>query len=200
MLKNIENAMPTLASMYAKRILEKYYDKLSATEIFTRLKNMNDGEKHIVEFMLYILSSFLDQKMDENTAVKKFLREIGIDAPPEVAKRIMNHDNSAKKLAPEKSSLLGLFLGLGIKDDELMEIADWLSGLEKSQREKALNILGSLTQEDLKRISQMNPDKKREILKLIERGFFSKKSFSEKTKESYGEILGELNTWLKTKL
>ena len=53
-----------------------------------------------VEFGLNFLTTILDQKLNDDTALKKFIKEIGMDAASELSKRLIN---SAKDGAPDNS-------------------------------------------------------------------------------------------------
>lgn len=188
--------LATIAAMYTKRLLEKHYDKLAATDIITQLKNKGGGEKYILEFVLYVFAAMLNHQLDENTAIKKFLHEVAIDAPPEIAKRIIN--NSAASHSPKGVLPINSFLELG--NDELMALLDWLNAMDTKNRTKTLKTLGALNNAELKKVIALDQEKREKFLDFFETSSHGEKSFSEKASDATGEALDDILGWLKAKL
>ena len=89
--KKILNGLAVIAASYAKRWMESnIYDRVVDTKIGHKLKNIDVRAIYGIEFGLNFLTSMLDQKMPEDTALKKFVKEIGMDAASELSKRLLN--------------------------------------------------------------------------------------------------------------
>lgn len=99
--KKMLNGIAILAAGYAKRWMESnVYDRVVDTKIGQKLKNMDKKAIFGIEFGLNFLTTILDQNFNDDTAVKKFIKEVGMDAASELSKRLIN---GAKEGAPDNS-------------------------------------------------------------------------------------------------
>ena len=97
------NSLAVFAAGYAKRWMEGgVYDRLFKTKYGEKIKRLDKKAAYGIEFGLNFLTSILDQKMLEDTALKKFIKEIGMDAASELSKRLIN---GAKKDSSENTDL-----------------------------------------------------------------------------------------------
>lgn len=89
--KKMLNGIAIFAAGYAKRWMEgNFYDRVIDTKIGRRFKKMDKKAVFGIEFGLNFLTTILDQKLNDNTALKKFIKEIGMDAASEISKRLIN--------------------------------------------------------------------------------------------------------------
>lgn len=90
------NSLAILAAGYAKRWMEgNVYDKVFETKFGEKFKNLGKKSAYGIEFGLNFLTSVLDQKFHDDTALKKFIKEIGMDAASELSKRLINGTKEA---------------------------------------------------------------------------------------------------------
>lgn len=89
--KNKLNTLAVIVASYAKRWMEGgVYDRLFKTKYGEKIKGLDKKTLYGIEFGLNFLTSVLDQKISEDTALKKFIKEIGMDAASELSKRLLN--------------------------------------------------------------------------------------------------------------
>jgi hypothetical protein len=76
------------------------YDRVIDTKIGQKFKNLDKKAVYGIEIGLNFLTTVLDQNFNDNTAVKKFIKEVGLDAASELSKRLIN---GAKKDSSDNS-------------------------------------------------------------------------------------------------
>lgn len=97
--KKTLNGIAVFAAGYAKRWLEgNLYDRVIQTKIGQKFKNLDNKAIYGIEFGLNFLTTILDQKFQDDTALKKFVKEVGMDAASELSKRLLN---GLKKDSPD---------------------------------------------------------------------------------------------------
>jgi hypothetical protein len=167
MAKERSDSLALFISNYLKRMLEESYNQFGKSKICQMLKSQNSAVKYAIEAMLYSLSVFLNQEVSQNSVFKRVLVEIGTDAAPELAKRIINgakqqlQETNAptedKKLAAKILDLDPASLQRFLQDFISMEpvergrVAKQISGLDKAKLEKLIR----LPLETLKQFAQM---------------------------------------------
>ena len=82
-----------ILSSYAKRIAERYYNKLFETPWGKRLIAQGKTVKYAEEFLLYLISAYADERLPERTVFQMFFRDVFLDAFPEFAKRMLNGES-----------------------------------------------------------------------------------------------------------
>lgn len=89
--KKLLNNFAVIAASYAKRWMESgVYDRLFKTKYGEKIKRLDKRAAYGIEFGLNFLTSVLDQKISEDTALKKFIKEVCMDAASELSKRLLN--------------------------------------------------------------------------------------------------------------
>lgn len=98
MNKKFLSSLAVVAASYAKRWMESgVYDRLF-DKYGEKIKRLDKKAAYGIELGLNFLTGVLDQKMSEDTALKKFFKEIGMDAASELSKRLLN---GLKKDSPD---------------------------------------------------------------------------------------------------
>ena len=119
--------LPVFAANYAKRFMEHVYDSAFQTELGRKLAAMGKPSKYTVEFGLNLLTAFFEDQLAENTKLRKFVKEVGIDVAPEISKRMINGAREeikmSAKTAEEKEVAQLLF---GLEDNEFIGLFGWL--------------------------------------------------------------------------
>ena len=90
-VESFKRGLAITLSGYTKRWMESgVYDRLMDTGLGQQLKGLDPKAKFGIEGGLYVLTAILDQKFSEDTAIKTLIKELGMDAGPEIAKRMIN--------------------------------------------------------------------------------------------------------------
>lgn len=162
------NAVAVFASGYAKRILDQHYDKLEDTDVGRKLKALDPKLKYGIEAGLYALMTYVDQKFVANTPLKKFVKEVIKDAPPEIAKRMLSDlradlsSDAAHSTQPEGRTALECLLSLD--DAALASMLGWIASVAPADAQHTAQSLARLSPEQLRRFASLNPEQKALIL------------------------------------
>ncbi len=204
--KKILNSLAVFSAGYMKRWLEgNLYDRIFKTELGEKLKSLDKKARYGIEFCLNLLTTFFEQKLSEDTALKKFVKEVGIDVGPEISKRLIN--NAKEQLISNASSieekeLVSVLLEL--EDKILIDLLNWLYNVEPTERTKTLKQLSRLSFDKLNRLAQLTPGDRKRLLDLFKpppSEKFSDKAHSklEKIDEQWGKGLDRWEKWLEEK-
>lgn len=167
--QKILNRLAVFSSAYLKRWLEAHlYDRIFDTQFGQRLTALDEKAKYGIEFGLNLLLAFFEQKLSEDTPLKKFFREVAIDAGPELSSRLIN--NAKEKLgkkatSPEERGLVSVLLQL--EDKTLIDLLNWLYSIEESERVELLRELSRLSVDEIVKVAQLAPDDKKRLFDLI---------------------------------
>jgi hypothetical protein len=166
------NGLAVFASGYTKRWMEGNYDKFMETDVGKKLKSMSPTSKYALEAALYALMAYADQNIQENTPISKFLREVAMDAPPEIAKRFINGvknqlKTDAEKLSNPEQKLAAQSL-LQLNDKDLSELLRWLSETPRQDLREVTTFLDSLSKDELQRFCNLSPDQKKLFLEVTQ--------------------------------
>lgn len=204
--QQILNGLATFSAGYMKRWLEgNIYDKMFKTELGEKLENLDKKAKYAIEFGLNLLNIFFDQKLAEDTALKKFVKEVVEDTAPEVSKRLINNTKeqliSNAKSAKQKE-LLNVLLEL--EDKTLIELLNWLYDIDATGREEVKNRLSRLSIDEMMRLAQLTPEDRRRLFDIFKPAPSEK--FSDKVHrklktfdEEWGKGLERWEKWLDKK-
>jgi hypothetical protein len=182
----IKDGSASILSNYAKRFLEKKYDKLFESDTGKKLKELNLETKYVIEFLLYALASVADKQLSEGSPLKKFVKEVVSDVAPEIAKRLINGDaeySASKKILPGSNELMDYLSE--ISEEDLSKIISALKNTQESERGEILKNLLLKTKVDLKKTSAAEPgksfsDKVEDNLKFLNKRM---KNYIDKRKE-----------------
>lgn len=167
--KKILNGLAVFSSAYLKRWMEAhFYDSIFETQFGERLKNLDKKAKYGIEFGLNLLTAFFDQKLSEDTALKKFVKQVGIDAGPEISKRLINNAKeqlSKNVKSPEEKELVGVLLQL--EGRTLIDLLDWLYDTEETKRAEVVKQLSRLSLDEVAKLAQLTPENMKRLFDLI---------------------------------
>ncbi len=161
------NSFAIFASGYAKRWMESNYDALMLTTVGKKLTSLGPTQKHAAEAGLYALMTYADQKFKADTPLKKFLTEVGKDAAPEIAKRVIN--GAKRELEADKGHLrspeerLAVQSLLELDPETLIKLLVWVGSAGQAERTEAMARLHSLSKDELEKVAGLSPSH-REIL------------------------------------
>ena len=181
--------LPVFAANYAKRFMEHVYDEAFQTSFGQRLAAMGKSRKYTVEFALNLLSAFFEDRLAENTKLAKFVKEVGIDAAPEISKRLINGVKgeilASAKTEEEKELAQILFR---LEDKELFEALNWL--YEKSASEKAiiLSQLSLMSAEQTARLMNFSVEDREKFFGVLNPRPRPKETGRESSEPTFGEM------------
>ena len=156
--------LPGIAAKYAKRGLERLYDRAFETPLGLKLKRLGLPKKYALEFFLYNLTELFELRWKDNTALSHFLKGVAVDVSPEMAKRMINGVKekilASVETAPAEEKELAGFL-LEFEDQELVELLNWLYQKTPAEMKQILDRLRLFSVEQIARLMRFT-DRDRE--------------------------------------
>jgi len=159
--KDAEQAFALIAANYVKRWMEGHvYDPLIRTNVGKALEAQGPTTKYGIELALNLLAAYFDHSLSGDTVLKRLVKEIGIDAAPEISKRLVNnsHTESDRHIA---ETLLDL------DPKEMVSLLTWLYETPSAERRDRVAFLTTLDNHELSRFAQLPPDMRRQLLDLL---------------------------------
>jgi len=155
------NGLATFASSYVKRWMEANYDALMRAAPARKLMECGKPTRYGIEAALYALLAYADQRWSGNTPMTKFVREVMMDAPSEISKRLVNGFREeamapAATGTPEQTKGVEQML-LGLDDATLGPLLAWLARTTPEDRARVRSLLGTLSDEELQKVSRLTP-------------------------------------------
>jgi len=150
-----DDASTIIISNYLKRVLEGGYNRFGQSRVGEMLKNQGPAVKYGLEAMLNIMAATLNQRVTTDTLFNRVLVNIGTDAAPELAKRIINgvRDQVNEKFAGEESKLANTVLGLA--EEPLGVFLNELAALETTQRQQIIDHLNRYSPKEILLLVQL---------------------------------------------
>ncbi|MEK7659343.1 MAG: hypothetical protein AAB338_01665 [Patescibacteria group bacterium] len=167
-LTRLTELLPVFVANYAKRFAEGAYDDAFRTRLGQSLLGMNKSKKYGIEFILNVLTAFFELRLAENSSLQKFLKEVGIDAAPEVSKRLHNGIREEIRTSVrsfEEKRLADVILGLDNRD--LIDLLDWLFGKRMSEKMAITKKISCLSAEQLTKVLRLSPKQREEFFDLL---------------------------------
>jgi hypothetical protein len=168
------NLLAVFASGYAKRWMESNYDRLMRTAVGEKLSSLGPIQKHAIEAGLYALMAFADQKLKADTPLKKFLTEVVKDAPPEIAKRLINGAKGELKADAEHLQSLEEKLAvqtlLELDVQTLTSLLEWLANSDSQERHEIAARLQNFSREEIEKLAKLSPLHRSTLMDLARRG------------------------------
>ncbi len=163
------DGLAVFSSAYVKRWLEgHFYDKLFQTQVGEKLKALDKKAKYGIEFGLNLLTVFFDQKLSEDTFLRRLVKEVGLDTGPEISKRLINNTKDhLKKVAtsPQEKDLVDTLLGL--EGETLIGLLTWLYEIEATERAQIFKQMTQLSPEELLKLAALPPEDMGRLLGLL---------------------------------
>ncbi|MCE9552596.1 MAG: hypothetical protein K8T91_04360 [Planctomycetes bacterium] len=141
------------SSGYVKRWMENNYDRLMMTGPGKRLMDLDQKTRYGIEAMLYAVMAVGEHNLGSNSPLKWLLKEVLLDAPPEIGKRLINgfRDDYVRHRASTSSAEKRDF-GAVLEDlsaEQLNSFLIWASGLTSDEFERLRAMLPQLSKEQL---------------------------------------------------
>lgn len=160
---------PSFAASLTKRLLEKPYDNVFKSWLGQWLVNLSPWKKHSIEGVLYVLTALLDDRLPENSILRKYAKEVVLDAAPEISKRMINGarkeiSSLALGVNPLEKELLDAVLSL--EDEDLAKLIQWFGRPDREQR-KILAALSILSPEQLAKVFRLSAEEKEKFFEFF---------------------------------
>ena len=168
-ITKLAELMPTFLASYAKRFLEKAYDGAFQSPLGKKLLALSAKKKYGIEFILYALTAFFETRLAENTKLAKFVKEVSMDAAPEISKRLVNSvraEVSSSAKTPEEREVADLLLGF--EDKELTELIRWLYDKDLQEKISVLAGFSSLSPEQVARLMNFSAEDRDRFFGIID--------------------------------
>lgn len=158
---HVSNGLAVFSANYLKRWLEgNLYDRLFQAGLGQKLKSLEGKARYGIEFGLNILTVFFDRALSEDSALKRVVKEVGLDAAPEISKRLINHAKN-----PQEKELVHTLLAMDRVD--LIKLLAWLYEIDTNRRKRVLQEVAGLSVEELTRLSDMRPEDREKLLGIF---------------------------------
>lgn len=169
-LPRIPKYLPNFMANYTKRFLEKGYDQAFRTRFGQWLISLSPWKKYSLEALLYGVTSLLDDRLPADSPIRKYASQVGLDAPPEISKRMINgaRDEIAVMLATARNSeeKEPLSIILSLDDQDISDLIRWFgqTGLE---RNKILGQLSLLSVEQKTKFFRLSDEGKERLIEFF---------------------------------
>jgi hypothetical protein len=159
-----KNWFTSFLSGFGRTRMEPVYDWIAQTRIFQELKNKPPTLKHAMEAANNALFSFLDQKIDEHSQLRKLTKEIVMDGSSELNKRLINGEPVKNILAEnagrinnplERNLLAALLL---INEKELIPLLEQLILMTEDDRVETLKRMRGLSEEAIAKLAGLSEE------------------------------------------
>ena len=143
-----------------KILLEGVYDKLFQTPVGTEMREASASTKTALASALLLSGVVLDQRLADDSPAKRFAKELILDFPSEIAKRLVNGTtNSEREPRASDGSSQTLFARILAIENEVSrdEFIRWLTTLTQEQRQAAKNQFHKELAVDLERFANLSP-------------------------------------------
>jgi len=156
------NGLSIFASSYVKRWMETNYDALMRTAPARKLMESGAPTRYGIEAALYALLAYADQHWSHDTPLRKLVREVAMDAPAEISKRLVNGFreemlSSFREAAPDTTRSVEQAL-LELDDATLGALLAWLARVSPEDRARIRSLFGTLSNEELQKIARLSPE------------------------------------------
>jgi hypothetical protein len=149
------DGLAVFGSSYTKRMLEGQYDKLISSAVGQRLYNLGRPTKLGIEAALNLLAAYIstNETALTDTAWKKFAYQVVMDAPSEIAKRLLNGPGAQSTRASEASDAsisgeqqLAWETLRQLEPQTLEDLLTWLRGASDADRRQLADYLSRLVE------------------------------------------------------
>jgi len=194
---NISQGAATVLAGILRRLMEKKYDDLAEMGFFKKLKSQDAATKKAIELMLNSLTAVLDQSMNEDSFIKKLLKEVAMDAPAEISKRLINGGKTAKNPI-DREVIIPALLEMDKENPKaLREFLEWINSVDSAKKQKMLEALQGFSADNALAMLKLQPEVLEGLLALFEKPETTKTTSS--IDEMLSLIVGRLEEYVAKK-
>ena len=89
--EQLRRIVASVSASYTRRELDRrVYDQLMASSFGQSLKNLNNTNKYALEFVTYLVSAVVAERVGQPGPLGEYLKQVLTDAPSEIARRMIN--------------------------------------------------------------------------------------------------------------
>lgn len=160
--------LPVFAANYVKRFMERVYDSAFDTPLGRKLVAVGKSKKYAVEFGLNFLTAFFEERLAENTKLRKLVKEVGIDVAPEISKRMINgarEEISLSAKTAEEREIAQVLLELD--DKTLFDLLNWLYEKPLPELRTTLSQLFLMSAEQVARLMRFSAEDREKFFGIL---------------------------------
>ncbi|HRP63653.1 MAG TPA: hypothetical protein PK400_10195 [Phycisphaerales bacterium] len=170
--KDLLDGMAVFASSYVKRFLEGHYDVLMRTAPARKLMGASKPTRYGIEAALYALVAYADQHWSPRTPLRRLVREVALDTPAELSKRLVNgfrEEVMATTGSGKSDTTRSLEQAmLQLDDATLGQLLRWLGESTPQDRERIRTLIPTLSDAELQNLARLAPDDLEVLMRFAE--------------------------------
>lgn len=176
----------TFLTGYAKRLMEGAYDRLLVGSVGEHISRLEPGVMYGMEAALYALMAGMGKWMPEAGPLQRAIKSVAMDAPPEVAKRLING------IAPATPRVCGGESGHGKNElldmpaEEVTDFLAWYAGLAEASQNLLLKVMDGFQPGELAAFVRLPAGARESFLALLVRKRGSSKGASDSPSMLHG--------------
>jgi hypothetical protein len=166
----IPKYLPDLAANYTKRFLERGYDQVFQTGFGHWLLGLSPWKKYSLEMILYVITAVLDERLPEDSSLRKYAKQVVFDTAPEISKRMINgvREDVVKVMAAAKSPQEEEFFSviLSLDDSDIASLIRWF-GYTKIERNMIIVQLARLSPEHRIKFLRLSEENREKLMEFF---------------------------------
>lgn len=156
-MRNLGFYVGSLASSFAKRIVNSHYDSLAQQAFFRDLQQRAPGEKFATETLFYGVGSIIDAYLGESNALRKFTKEMTNDGFSNMSARIFHK-------VPYRASDVWCLAEL--TNEQLGEFLEWYESRDERMRVEIRRTITRHTTSQVSRMLKLHPSTRERLFKI----------------------------------
>jgi hypothetical protein len=169
--ERLRRGLAFFSTGYVKRWMENNYDRLMTTAPGKRLMELDKSTRYGIEAALYAVMAYGEQKLPDHAPWQKLLKEVLLDAPPEISKRLVNgfredyiRNSGNGEIALDRN--LGSRLE-GLDATQLASLLKWASELTPDEMDQFRGVIRHLSKEQLDTFCSLSSDERKAFLTIF---------------------------------
>lgn len=120
--------------------MEARYDAIMLSPAGRKLMELDQRQRYVIEAGLYALMAYVEERWTPESPVLRGVKKVAVDAPPEVAKRLVNGFREQVvadldgDVTEERREVISSLLALN--DEDLFSFATWMASSSPQERRR----------------------------------------------------------------
>ena len=154
-MKNRALYLSSLASLFARLMLDPRYDDLADHPVIADIRNGDRATKISAVTLLNAVGAYVDTHMRTDTPFRKFFSGLAVDAGTEVGSRMVHQP---------KGRSSDIWQITELNDEQLETFLNWWEGADERERKGAREFVLRQTSAQLLRLLNLPPDTRRRLM------------------------------------
>lgn len=190
----------SVAADYSKRWADSnLWDSLMATPTGRWFVGLSRNQKLTAEMIAYLSSAIVKWHLGDHTPLRQYLSEVGGDAIPELAQRMLDGrgtpaDSPGTSPSPSSPDPSGLTALLTMDPKDRQVLLEWLRTTDRETRERFEKLWVKMTALQISMVSHLSPEERKTLLELTTKPPRTKK-VGEHLREGLRTLTARLNSW-----